>query len=54
MENFEQQFIQLFQRIAPHYRRSEVFYDFIKLSALDMYLVTYRRKVKVYTSKIPD
>ncbi|AUI65854.1 MULTISPECIES: N-6 DNA methylase [Glaesserella] len=42
MENFEQQFIQLFQRIAPHYRRSEVFYDFITLSALDMYQVTYR------------
>ncbi|ACA31453.1 SAM-dependent DNA methyltransferase [Histophilus somni] len=42
MENFEKQFISLFQRIAPHYRRSEVFYDFITLSALDMYLVTYR------------
>ncbi|MGX3020397.1 N-6 DNA methylase [Ursidibacter sp. B-7004-1] len=42
MENFEKQFIGLFQRIAPHYRRSEVFYDFITLSALDMYLVTYR------------
>ncbi|HDL6171883.1 TPA: SAM-dependent DNA methyltransferase, partial [Mannheimia haemolytica] len=42
MENFEKQFISLFQRIVPHYRRSEVFYDFITLSALDMYLVTYR------------
>lgn len=41
MKNYEKQFIDLFRHIAPQYRRSEVFYDFIVLSALDMYQITY-------------
>ncbi|VTX58945.1 Uncharacterised protein [Haemophilus influenzae] len=39
--NFEQKFTALFKSIAPHYRRSEVFYDFITILGLEFYLVLY-------------
>lgn len=42
MNHFEQQFIACFEKIAPHYRRFEVFNDFITLSALDMYQLIYK------------
>ncbi|MFC1040762.1 N-6 DNA methylase [Pasteurella multocida] len=41
MENDETQFMSLFKQIAPQYRRAEVFDDFIALSALEMYQITY-------------
>lgn len=41
MDNIAQQFIRQFTCIAPHYRRSEVFLDFITLAALDIYQVVY-------------
>ena len=42
--NFEQEFVDLFARIAPHYRRSELLYDFITLFALEFYLILYKDK----------
>ncbi|PJG84825.1 N-6 DNA methylase [Conservatibacter flavescens] len=42
MTEHETAFIKQFERIAPHYRRSEVFYDFITIFALEMYLGLYR------------
>lgn len=39
---FEKQFIQCFRKIAPHYRRADVFSDFITISALEMYQTTYQ------------
>ena len=42
--NFEQEFVALLSRIAPHYRRSELFYDFITLFALEFYLILYKDK----------
>lgn len=41
MMDFEQKFTALFKAIAPHYRRSEVFYDFITILGLEFYLVLY-------------
>lgn len=42
--NFEKEFISFFNRIAPQYRRSEVFYDFIVLSAIDIYQTIYQNQ----------
>ncbi|HII3840003.1 TPA: N-6 DNA methylase [Pasteurella multocida] len=42
--DFEKKFISLFKSIAPHYRRSEVFYDFITIFALEFYLILYGSK----------
>ncbi|HDR1436367.1 TPA: SAM-dependent DNA methyltransferase [Pasteurella multocida] len=39
--DFEQKFTALFKSISPHYRRSEVFYDFITILGLEFYLVLY-------------
>lgn len=39
--DFEKKFTALFKSIAPHYRRSEVFYDFITIFGLEFYLVLY-------------
>ncbi|MGC6360418.1 N-6 DNA methylase [Bisgaard Taxon 45] len=39
--DFEKKFTALFKSIAPHYRRSEVFYDFITIFALEFYLILY-------------
>lgn len=41
MRNYEKEFIQLFNKIAPQYRRSSVFLDFITLSAIEFYQATY-------------
>lgn len=40
MTYFEKQFVELFSHIAPHYRRSEVFYDFITISGLALYFAS--------------
>lgn len=42
MNDFEKGFISLFEKISPQYRRSEVFSDFITITALEMYLTTYQ------------
>ena len=39
--DFESKFTALFNSITPHYRRSEVFYDFITIFALEFYLILY-------------
>ncbi|QPB42826.1 N-6 DNA methylase [Rodentibacter haemolyticus] len=39
--NFEKKFTALFNSIAPHYRRSEVFYDFVTIFGLEFYLILY-------------
>lgn len=39
--DFESKFTALFKSIAPHYRRSEVFYDFITIIGLEFYLILY-------------
>ena len=39
--DFEKKFTALFKSIAPQYRRSEVFYDFITIFALEFYLIIY-------------
>ncbi len=39
--DFESKFTALFKSIAPHYRRSEVFYDFITIIGLELYLILY-------------
>ena len=39
--DFEKKFTALFKSIAPQYRRSEVFYDFITIFALEFYLILY-------------
>lgn len=39
--DFEKEFIALFKSIAPHYRRSEVYYDFITIIGLEFYLILY-------------
>lgn len=44
--DFEKQFIDCFQKIAPQYRRSEVFFDFITISALEMYLIIYKDRAE--------
>lgn len=44
--DFEKQFIHCFQKIAPQYRRSEVFFDFITISALEMYLIIYKDRAE--------
>ncbi|MDP8185353.1 N-6 DNA methylase [Phocoenobacter skyensis] len=43
--DYEKQFIKQFQEIAPHYRRSEVFFDFIAIFSLELYLVAHKYSV---------
>lgn len=42
MTQFEKDFINIFNQLAPQYRRSELFTDMITLMGLEFYLVAYR------------
>lgn len=44
MTHYEKEFTALFNKISPHYRRSEVFRDFITIFALEMYLIFYKQE----------
>lgn len=47
MENLEKEFTALFNKIAPHFRRSELFYNFITIFGLEFYQAVYRENADV-------